>query len=210
MGLYICLSCGSKEATNDIIDNNDIQNAKIIGDEIQKFRNYVFVIKFSNLIYNENGKNIKIPIFKGEYGDATYQQFIDYCIQNNMLEKGVSESGFVIEARKGEVKKTFHEFLNFYKNNFFKEISIDKPVKMFISGDEFKYATWDIYYDVLADNVPFVFHIYFMVSKKDWGNRNNQKIFPSVFELNPNEQIERPYIFYSIRSNYTTKDIFRE
>lgn len=98
---------------------------------IEKYQNtHMFIINYSNMIYKIEDKNVVIPIFHGYMGDITYQDFRDYCSEKKFLDKGYRESGFIIQCKRGEIKKTFHEFLKFYKGNILKDVDIEHPAFM--------------------------------------------------------------------------------
>ena len=78
---------------------------------------FLYVIKFSNLIYDVKGKKITIPIFQGSLGNVEHEDFLKYCIDKKILIPKAMESGFVIRTKKGELKKTLLDFIKFYKGN---------------------------------------------------------------------------------------------
>ena len=194
--MILFLNCNQNSASSESVTIGKFNN-----DTVQKFDEYSsFVIKFSNLIYEKDGKTVKIPIFQGNMGDATYKEFRRYCLDNNLLKEGFRESGFIIQTKRGELKKTFHEFLKFYKSNILKDSNIDKPDKMVISDGAF-----DIYYDFEVEGIPFVLQITICTVE----NRFDTKSLKSVFDVNINENMKTPtpYFTYAIRMGTTSKQI---
>lgn len=208
----LVISCEKKQASPDLQDqqNNEIQKIKITEREVQRFDNdnFIYIIKFSNLIYVEKGKLIKIPIFQGEYGDTFYTDFKKYCREQKILDSDAVETGFIIKAKNGELKKIFQEFIKFYKSNILANIDINKPTKLDLFGDEEKYCDWEIYYDFEAEGVPFVLKITVKASGEDFANRNDLSLYKSIFQLNPDESMDNPHFMFSIYSNYRTRDLF--
>jgi len=190
----IFIDCTSN-GTNKIIKGSEITNKHV---EEYKYE-MVFILKFSNLIYEKNNKKIKIPIFQGDMGDALYKDFRDYCLRNQLLEPGVMESGFIIKCNKGEVKKTFHEFLKFYKSNILKGVNIDKPSEMWLSSTD-----WTIKYDFMINDIPCFLEI--KLSPRDEDTPDSVK---SVYEIIPEENEEQPGIFYSIYVGFTSSTPLR-
>ena len=134
--VIIILNCNttaiSETGRQSIVNKESIQQY----DERKGAFMGAFIIKFTNLIYEVNGKNVKIPIFRGNMGDATYKEFHEYCYKNNLLKaRGYIESGFIVESEKGKLTNTFHEFLNFYKNNILKDCDIKTPTYFRVSGN---------------------------------------------------------------------------
>lgn len=171
---------------NAVSETND----KIKKGDVQEFSKSEFIIKFSNLIYEKNGKRLMIPIFQGNSGDISYKEFLDYCYKNNLLEKGWGETYFVIKSDKGKLNKTFHEFLNFYKGNILKNVDINKPAKIKVDG-----GAIDIYYDFEVDSIPFTLNVNISTGKKDIDSR----LIKSIFDISLNENGENPifrYIFW--------------
>ena len=107
MSIIIFLNC--THSVSETIPKDKIKDAVILFDEFG-----ALIIKFSNLIYEGGGKEVKIPIFRGNMGDITYRELRKYCSDNKLLKEGYRETGFIIVTKEGEVKKTFHEFLRFY------------------------------------------------------------------------------------------------
>ena len=90
---------------------------------------YLFKIRFSNLIYKSGDGLTKIPIFRGTMGDVLYADFKEYCHAKGLINRGDAVSGFYIEFEKGEYNKVLKEFKDFYGSRLsinFKE----KPAKI--------------------------------------------------------------------------------
>lgn len=208
IGLFLFFSCNDRTLSSASNNQKKIANVELTDKEIQKFDDFLFIIKYSNITYNVKNQKIELPIFKGTSGNISYDQFQKYCYDHNLLKKDTRESGFVILSKKGELKKTFHEFLSFYKNNIWKNIDIEKPKKMDLFGDEERFTDWQIYYDFDVNGIPFVMKIIFKVSKVDWEKRNNLSIYKSVYQISPNENIEKSYFIFKIYPNRKTESLF--
>ena len=167
--MIILLNCS--HGVSETISNDKIKDAVI------KFGRYSLIIKFSNLIYEGGGKEVKIPIFRGNMGDITYRELRKYCSDNKLLKEGYRETGFIIVTKEGEVKKTFHEFLRFYQNNLFKDIGIDVNKPSEISGANS--GVIEIYYDFKIKDIPFVIKIQLFIIE-EYANTSEIK---SVFDI---------------------------
>jgi len=143
--MVVIISCNYKNA---ICENNTVNSIK--DGSVVLFSEYEFIIKFSNLIYEKDGKEMRIPIFQGTMGDVSYKDFLKYCVDKKYLEPNVAETNFIIKAQKGKLTKTFHEFLYFYKGSILKNVDISKPNKIKVDG-----GALDMYYDVVSNGVPF-------------------------------------------------------
>lgn len=195
---FVCMvtviNCNYKNA---VCENNALNSIK--DGSVILFSEYEFIIKFSNLIYEKDGKEMKIPIFQGSMGDIYYKAFHEYCYKNNLLEKGWGESNFIIKTEKGKLTKTFHEFLNFYKGNILKDVDINKPAKIKIDG-----GALDIYYDFVINGVPFSFQIGINANKK---NIDNLGPIKSIFDVDLKENVEIPIFQYRFWKNKTSNDL---
>ena len=168
------------------VKSENIKN--ITSKGVEQFNNdKLFIIRYSNIIYKNNGKTIKIPIYQGTHGDVLYDDFIDYCLKMNYLKPNYMETGFIIKAKKGELRKTFHGFLDFYKGNILKGI-MDKPTRMLCDGYE-----WFIFYDFVIEGLPCYMMIRFDTSEID--NANYRK-YKTPYEIISNVDMEDPYFSY--------------
>ncbi len=117
--------------------------------KLPKFENPVaggHIIRYSNVILKENGKRVKVPIYGGIYGDITYEDLIkQQKYKDNYLLSGIG-----IYTKHGTVKKTFYDFLKFYKKSLFKNIDINKPSVIGSEG-----SAWQlIWYDFEHEGLP--------------------------------------------------------
>lgn len=160
-------------------------------------KTYRIIIKFSNIIYEEKGKQLKIPIFQGDLGDISYDEIVDYCRKKKYLEPDAVVTSFVIKGKKRQMTKTFHEFLKFYKSNILKDTDLDRP------GYNNDACCPEIYYDFIIDGVPLVLWIRIC---RDNCNSNELKEFKynSIFDIKLNEDFDA--FFYDFYINYTTKE----
>jgi len=186
-----------------ILINFKIKDAVI---EYKKSSN-LFIIKFSNLIYEVKGEDVKvpIPIFRGSMGDITYKEFRKYCYDNKLMGDGYRESGFVIETKKGEVKKTFHEFLRFYQSNLFKDVGIDVNRPIEISNIE--PGILNIHYDFKVKGVPMVIKITIYTTDTTGSVIIDKK--KSVFDIDIIDEdfgTTPPHFYFGIYQNQTHKD----
>lgn len=157
---------------------------------------FLYVIKFSNLIYDVNGKKITIPVFQGNLPSVEYTDFKKYCREKKILDAKTMESGFIIRTKKGEVKKTLLEFIKFYQGNILK--GIKKPYEIYTDGDEPQYLVWNIVYKFNIEDIPCTIKISFEADKKDWEFINRIK---TIEEMHPNEKMDNPVIAYEIIVN---------
>ena len=81
-----------------------IKADKINSKYIEQYRFSVFIMRFSNIIFEEKGKSIKIPIFQGKHGDVTNKDVIKYCIENKYIDKDIWLR-YIIKCKKGEIKE---------------------------------------------------------------------------------------------------------
>jgi hypothetical protein len=172
--------------------NLSSENIQLISNkQIEKYGDYnVFIIKYSNMVYEKEGKIIKIPIFQGTYGDILYKDFRDYCLKMKYLKPKVRESGFIVKSKKGELRQNFHEFLNFYKSNIFKDIDVNKPTTMTCDGYE-----WFIDYDFSIENIPCYITIRIDSSEEDNMNYRN---YNSPYQIKTKEKNNEPFFSYAI------------
>jgi len=208
--LLVCLSCDKKNGLLDKQNQNKNKNKSfnISEKEVQKVDGFFLINNYSDVVYDVNGTMIKIPIFKGKYGEVAYKQLLDYSHENDILVKDANESGYIVKTKNGELKKTLHEFLKFYKSSILSKVDIDKPTKLDLFGDEEKYCDWELYYDFESDGIPFVLKIVVKASKEDFENRANRNKISSVFQLNPDEMMSEPFFYYKFFHSYKTKDLF--
>jgi hypothetical protein len=182
---------------NSIADNKRVYKINEIPDNaIERIDNaHVYVIKFSNLIYDTYRtakKQIKIPIFQGYLDDVKYDDFLTYCEEKKLLKSGYAESGFVILTKKGELKKTLLEFIKYHEGNILK--GYEKSVVMHTSGDEPKYLEWVIIYEFKVENIPCYMVIYVSADEKDFSAPS--KSFKSIEDIHPDEKMETPSFLY--------------
>lgn len=192
ISMFMILNCNNQ---NVIAAQNEI-----MGGAIQKYESTdSFIIKFSNLIFEKNGKEIKIPVFQGNMGDVTYREFHEYCYKNGLLKEGWGESGFVIRSEKGKLTKTFREFLYFYKKSILKNTEIDKPSNIKIYGDG---DNLEIFYDFNVDDIPFVLQLNINTKEKF----NNLASIKTILQLNLNENLNSIFT-YRFWKNKTSKEL---
>ena len=75
---------------------------------------YIFTMKFSNIVYESDGKMIKMPIFRGTMGDVLHRDFLKYCVTKGLMAERCRESAFQIKFKKGGYTKVLDEFKKFY------------------------------------------------------------------------------------------------
>jgi len=150
-----------------------------------------FIINFSNMIYEEKDKTITIPIFQGIKGDVYYKDFREYCLRQKYLKPRVRESGFIVKCKKGEVKKTFVEFLNFYRSNILKDVDFND--KSNFDADE---NGWTVFFKFYVDGIPCVMNI-----QIDAAKRIDRKKLNSVYDIMVNEDMAYPSFAYSFDIN---------
>lgn len=101
---------------------------------------YSFNIKFKNVWLDYDffkGKLIKIPIFQGENGDVRISQLRKKLkVNDNITIIGALK----FYAKKGMLKKTILDCVNFYKESLFKDI--DARVPTIIAGEGTSLIIW--------------------------------------------------------------------
>lgn len=185
------LGCNNKiGASNDlkIYNINEIPEEAV--EQINK--SFIYSIKFSNLIYNIDGKKIVVPVFQGTLNSVDYVDFKNYCRQKQMLALNARESGFFTKAKKGEIKKTFLEFMKFYQSNLLK--GYETPVIVDNDGDE-----WLIVYKFKVDQIPCTMKIFVSADKND---RSSLKKNIKMKDISVNEKKDNPGFVYEIYINY--------
>jgi len=192
--IIFVMGCASNAIPDDLKTYNITE---IPMNAVERVNNaFLYVIKFSNLVYNVKGKIIVIPVFQGTLGNVEHEKFLQYCVGKKMLDPKAMESGFVIRTKKGELKKTLLDFINFYKGNILK--GYEKPYEMYTAGDEPQYLEWYIVYRFKVEDVPCTLKISVSADKKDWGFSSKYK---SPEEVHPDE-INDPLIVYEIYVDY--------
>jgi hypothetical protein len=196
--LLNCNTTAISETVKQNIYNKD--TIQVYGD----IADSEFIVKFTNLIYEVDGKKAKIPIFQGNKGDATYKEFLEYCYNNNLLRKKYLEGGFIVTSEKGKLTSKFHEFLNFYKGNILKDVDINKPTSFEVYGNP-QYEPevhFVIYYDFKVNGVPFVLSV---IAYSD-GRIDNPDSLKSMFDIKLQETTNPPTFVYTFYENMSYKD----
>jgi len=166
----------------------ETKQIRITEKEIEKYKNKrIFIVKFSNVIFEENGKTIKIPIFQGIYGDVKNKEIIEYCLEKKYINQDMWLH-YMIKCEKGQIKKTLREFLNFYKTNILKNVDVDNFNNASISTTE-----WTIIYDFIIEGVPCYLKIQFSPREEDVDNEPKYK---SVYDIIPKENVKDPNFTY--------------
>jgi len=132
----------------------------------------VLGLEYSNIIYKtSSGKALILPIFNGDKGSIGYEDLRQYCIKMGKLrtiEKRIRPIS--VKCKKNYVKKTFYEFLSFYKSNLFKNIDIEHPTDFGQNND-----MWVIYYDFLIDSIPCFMRI--QIDGLEESSEHNKSIY---------------------------------
>ncbi len=165
-----------------------ISKTVITEREFERYKNKrIFIIKFSNVIFEENGKSINIPIFQGVYGNVKNKEIIEYCIDKKYINQDMWLH-YMIKCHKGKIKQTLHDFLRFYKSNILKDVDIDDFNSASIST-----TGWTIIYDFIIGGVPCYLKIQFDARDIDIENEPKYK---SVFDIIPEENVKEPNFTY--------------
>ncbi len=152
-------------------------------------KDVLLFIYYSNVIYEFNGKKVKIPIYGGKYGDVEFKDLMDYCYKKKYLDKNVQGFLIALKIEKGKVRNTFHDFLDFYKSKNLEGFDVTKPTKMDYDGCE-----WWIYYDFIQNGVPCFFEIRVHASKYDL---EKYKTYKTPYEIRPEEKsFQGSFSFY--------------
>ena len=189
--VLVLLGCNEKKGAT--INTKIYKLNEIPENSVERLNNaFVYEIKFSNMIYVVDGKELFFPIYKGTIGTVYYEDFLNYCYKNNILEKGYKESEFFIRAKKGEVKKTFMGFIEFYQNKF--GSSFKKFDRIFIEGGSPEFLIGTVLYKFKFNNVPCSMSISFKIDENDWDVTDNYK---ELNDINFDEKSDS-YITYEI------------
>ena len=181
---YGSIFVNAKTIARDKITAKNVEVYCVENDENLK----IFTINFSAITYEVNGKTIRIPMFRGAVGDVNYRDLLSYYQSLPEMSKiDLTEAGYIIKVKKGEAKKTLHEFLAFYKSNILKDVDIEHPVTIYLSPVE-----WILQYNFVVDGVPCYMHINFESRKEDYG----KPLPKSVYDIVPNENAGNPGIFF--------------
>ena len=173
IALCVALGCGSTQTKTEdtnvpsYITSLHVEPYGAVG---------VCVVRFSNIIYEYKEKQFKFPIFQGNLEDVFYTDFKNYCLNTGLVEQRYLGNQFAIKCRRGEIRKTFHEFLNFYKTNILKDVNINKPVIECNS----KFCL--IWYNFKMNGIPCSLSIEFI------GISDNSN-YKSVFDIIPDENV---------------------
>jgi len=194
--MVVIINCNDKTAGSE---TKKIQSNIKEGVILQYKNTPSFIMKMKNIIYEKDGKELKIPIFQGNMGDVSYDDFRQYSLDKKYLEPNVAESCFIIKTDKGKLTKTFREFLIFYKGNILKNIDINKPSKINI----FDEGSITIYYDFEVSGVSFVLQLD-IITSDEIKNLNSIK---SVFDINLDETIEEPIFRYRFWDDYKSDEL---
>lgn len=201
--VLLVLSCSGKKVDGGESNQNDsiTQEINLKLDDNVKGEYVVnpynksgyLIIKYSNLIYSVNNKRVIIPIFKGNKGSIEADKIRDYQINKGETATylKVNEfkiSDFIAPSKKGEMKKTFNEFLNFYQRNLLKDVDIEHPTDFGQDNSE-----WFITYDFEYSGIPCFMEIRIV------GSEELTMRYKSVYEIQPDEHID--HFFYSIFLN---------
>jgi len=182
LSVSFCVGNNSSESADKLLRADEISN-----QHIEEYNFGVFVVKFSNIIFEKNGKDIKIPIFQGKYGNAKNEDVINYCIKQKYINEKIW-LGYAIKCKRGEVKKTFHEFLDFYKSNILKDVDLKNPNAFYLSSGE-----WNILYDFNIDGIPCFLEIIFDERADD---QKSKPVYKTVYDINPEENLKDPSFLY--------------
>jgi len=116
--------------------------------KLPKFENPVpggHIIRYSNVVVYVAGKKIAVPIYGGFYESILYEDLEkQQKYKNNYLLGGVT-----IFTKQGDVGKTFHNILKFYKKSFFKDIDMNKPSVIGNEGSSWYLIWYDFEYEGL-------------------------------------------------------------
>ena len=169
--IFFVIGCGSI----DMKEKETGAKTNITSLQIEPYGQQRLILRFSNIIYDYDGENVRFPIFQGTFGDVQYKDYYNYCVNNGILKNGFDASGFVIKCRKGEIRKTLYEFIAFYKSNILKNVNIDKPLIEYAEG------MCGIWYEFNMNGKLWSLCIKFVPA--------DQKTYKSVFDLKPDENV---------------------
>lgn len=192
--ILFAIGCNTNSFTNG---TKTYKINEIPANAVERLNNsFMYIIKFSNLIYDVDGKKVKIPIYNGNLADVEYNDFKKYCRDKKILDANTMESGFVVRTQKGELKKTIIDFIKFYQRNISQ--GFEKPFEVYTDGDQPQYLVWNIVYKFSLDGIPCSVKISFEADKKDWEFVEKIK---TIEDMHPDENTDDPIFAYEIIIN---------
>jgi hypothetical protein len=151
--------------SNYCFSKNDL--VKITNENFNQKNEPFYEVKFSNVFKIKNGKRIKIPIFNGSFGDVELEDLMK--VQNIKDASILGNLNFF--SKKGVVKKTLLEFLNFYKSSLLKDNDINKPTIIGAEGDS--YIIW---YDFVYEGINSSMMIHLAGDEKNMDELDKKRI----------------------------------
>ena len=179
LGVCILFGCGRTVVETKAVASNN-QKTSISSQQVEKYDFNLFILRFSNIIYEYQGKKFKFPIFQGTSGDVLYNDYLDYCWNHGLMSSDDIETGFVIKCKKGEIRKTLLEFVAFYKSNILKDA--ENPEIIYFHGKH------NILYHMKINGVTWILSIRLILIDDD---------YTSVYDLKPDENIKEPNFIYN-------------
>ena len=170
--IILCLSFGCSSTG---IKTDEAPTDRITSLQIEPYGFMSFVIRYSNFIYDFKGKMLKFPIFQGTFGDINYDDFKQYCWNNELMSRLYGGNGFIIKCRKGEIRKTFLEFLAFYKSNILRNVDMSTADIAHYNG------RWSALINFEMDGIPCEMAFSVAGAKKDRPK--------SVYDIKPDENV---------------------
>jgi hypothetical protein len=101
------------------------------GDSYIIYKNGLYTIKYSSITLRIENKLVKIPIFKGDKGHVDYNSLSKLNYDPFDVISKIN-----IDVKKGDVKKTMLQLVEFYHNNLLKHVDIYKPAEIGFEGND--------------------------------------------------------------------------
>jgi len=84
-------------------------------------------VKYSTMIAEHAGQQIRVPIFLGNMGEVTEDELSKYIGKNEFGQYRSILSSLCFNINSGETKKKINELLKFYQRNLLKSVDIYHP-----------------------------------------------------------------------------------
>ncbi len=139
---------------------------KVTDKNFQQLYADCYVIKFSNVFMMADSKKIIIPIYNGTYGDVDLDE-----LKKFQKSKADILSSLIFYSKKGKLKNTLIDFLNFYKKSLLKDNDINKPT--IIGGEGDSYIIW---YDFVYEGINSSMMIHLLGDEKNMDELDEKRI----------------------------------
>jgi hypothetical protein len=152
--------------TNTECLSQNTSKEKVTDKNFQQLYADCYVIKFSNVFMMVDNKKIIIPIYNGTYGDVDLDE-----LKKVQKSKADILSSLIFYSKKGKLKNTLIDFLNFYKKSLLKDNDVKKPTV--IGGEGDSYIIW---YDFVYEGINSSMMIHLSGDEKNMDELDEKRI----------------------------------